>query len=628
MIALSLSSWSVKQRLSVVTATVAAVAGLTTVLTIWGTWSVNRHFNDNDVVLNALTTLVRADGLREQLHFIVYRSAGIAGVGREASPRAAEDIGDEIGRLMRGIASAPLPAELTRQASALAERVSVYTEAAKRAAAFAGVSPEGSDSVIGAVEKLRDDILPLQEKLRADLRERRAAVARNSRFDHYVNSIMGAVLLLVILGCSFLLIRQINHTIAQTTVALNNMPHGLCMFDAKRRLVLCNDRYGEMYGLPAELKREGARHEDLIAHRVSSGLMTEEKYQTAIANKLAELHKLSLTDVSRRIDKLNDGRSICVTRRPMRGGGWVATHEDVTERENFELERGALAAQQARRASVDAAISSFRGRMEGVLETVGASTSTMKSTATDLFRSSEKTSTRAGEMVKASHNTSVNVEDAAIATGQMSRSFTETSRQVSRTTEIVRSAVNKANATSGAFIGLTEAAQKIGDVIKLIQRIAGQTNLLALNATIEAARAGEAGRGFVVVASEVKSLALQTAKATEEISSHIMGVQSSTRAAVEAIQSIETAMGEIEAHASAVAASIEEQSAATGSISGNVANAAEETGKVVAMIDEVASAAIETRSSAERLLSSSQGVDGAIGNMREEVETFLKRVAV
>jgi methyl-accepting chemotaxis protein len=442
------------------------------------------------------------------------------------------------------------------------------------------------------------------------------------------DDVAGSILLLMILGCSFYLVREINRTVAQTTVALNNMPHGLCMFDSKRRLVLCNDSYAEMYRLPPELRKAGATHDAVIAHRVASGLVEEEKYKVTVANKLAELDKLSITEVSRRVDRLEDGRSICVTRRPMPGGGWVATHEDVTERQKFEIERSNLAAQEMRRASIEAAISSFRDRVESVLKTVAASTSTMRSTATDLFRSSEITSARASGMVEASHNTSINVEDAAVATGQMSSSVADTSRQVTRTTEIVRSAVTKAKTTNGAFMGLTEAAQKIGDVIKLIQKIAGQTNLLALNATIEAARAGEAGRGFAVVASEVKSLSLQTAKATEDISSHILGVQASTQAAVDAIRGIEEAMAEIESHASAVAASIEEQSAATNSISGNVATAAQETNKVVAMIDEVASAAIETRTSAELLLTSSHAVEGAIGNMRGEVETFLHSVAV
>ena len=146
-----------------------------------------------------------------------------------------------------------------------------------------------------------------------------------------------------------------------------------------------------------------------------------------------------------------------------------------------------------------------------------------------------------------------------------------------RTTDVVRASVNEAEATNAQIAGLAAAAQKIGDVVKLISDIAGQTNLLALNATIEAARAGEAGRGFAVVASEVKSLAVQTAKATEEIAAQILAVQGSTTSAVDAIRSIAGRMKEISAYTSAVAASIEQQNSATGEISQNVAGAAQGT---------------------------------------------------
>jgi len=440
----------------------------------------------------------------------------------------------------------------------------------------------------------------------------------------------GLAFLLLIVACAFLLIRQIGRAVTQASFALNNMPHGLCMFDAKKRLVLCNDGYAEMYRLPPELRRAGATHDAIIANRIESGLMIAAGQQNdiAVARKLRDLGAMSTTRISSRIDELTDGRSIRVTRKPMAGGGWVATHEDITERQQFEKQRDDLASQESRRKSIDAAISAFRERVESVLKTVADSTSAMKSTATDLFRSSEQTSQRANGMVQASHETSVNVESAASATSEMSISVAEISRQVYQTNDVVRSAVSKAKATNDTFAGLAQAAQKIGDVVRLIQQIAGQTNLLALNATIEAARAGAAGRGFAVVAAEVKSLAVQTASATEEISGQVSAVQASTNGAVEAIRSIEECMGEINTYTTAVAASIEQQNATTGSISGNVANAARETSKVVAMLDEVAGAAVATRASAEIVLTASQAVESAVGNMRGEVEDFLHNVAV
>jgi methyl-accepting chemotaxis protein len=407
---------------------------------------------------------------------------------------------------------------------------------------------------------------------------------------------------------------QIRTQNTRFNAALNNMTQGLCMFDADRRLVVSNEPYARMYALPPELVKVGTHHKTIIANRVSSGILAGENTDTAADLKLAALRTHSTEKTSSRVDKLADGRLIKVTRDPMPGGGWVAIHEDVTD--------------QTRRDSIESTISSFRQRVESVFKTVSDSTFAMKTTATDLLRSSEGTSERANGMVQASRETSTNVDSAAIATKQLSGSVTEISRQVNQTTEAVRSAVSKTMATSHAFVELTNATQKIGDVVKLIQNIAGQTNLLALNATIEAARAGEAGRGFAVVASEVKSLAVQTAKATEVISSQIVAVQASTKGAVDEIQSIEKHMDEISTYAHSVSAAIGQQSETTDTISDNVAGAAQETNKIAAMLGEVASAAISTRASAEIVLTASQAVESAVENMRGEVENFLHKVAI
>jgi methyl-accepting chemotaxis protein len=395
--------------------------------------------------------------------------------------------------------------------------------------------------------------------------------------------------------------------------ALNNMTQGLCMFDADKRLVISNERYASIYALPPELLKPGTSHESIIAHRVSHGILAGEKSGAAVKQKLAALNKHSTGKASSRVDELANGRLIKVTRDPMPLGGWVATHEDVTE--------------QAQRNSIDSAISSFRDRVESVLQTVSDCTTALKSTATDLFGSSEQTSLRAKGIVQASQGASKNVDNAAVATRQMSDSAAKIGQQIERTTNIVRDAVSKVRTTNEEFVGLSNAAQKIGDVTKLIQQISGQTNLLALNATIEAARAGQAGRGFAVVASEVKSLALQTSKATEEVVGQILAVQASTRGAIQAVGSIEECIDEISAHASAVAGSIEEQSAANFEISNNVENAAKETSKIVAVLGEVADAAVATRTSAEIVLTASESVERAIENLRREVESFLGNVA-
>jgi methyl-accepting chemotaxis protein len=395
--------------------------------------------------------------------------------------------------------------------------------------------------------------------------------------------------------------------------ALNNMPQGLCMFDAERRLVVCNERYARMYALPRELLEPGTRHEDIIKHRVEHGILAGEKNDSAVEQKLAALNKHSTEKTSSRFDALADGRVVKVTRDPLPGGGWVATHEDVSE--------------TLRRDSIDSAISAFRHRVESVLKTVRDCAKAMKSTATDLLGSSERASQRANGILQASQQASNSVEHAAVATREMSSSASEIGRQIEKTNQVVRSAVGKVKATNDEFSGLSNAAQKIGDVINLIQQISGQTNLLALNATIEAARAGEAGRGFAVVASEVKSLALQTGKAAEEVVGQISAVQASTGGAINAVSSIEECIREISTVTSSVAGSVEEQRHATLHISNNVANAAQETSKIVLVLGEVVDGAVATRSAAQTVLTASESVETAIENLRGEVESFLGGVA-
>jgi len=230
--------------------------------------------------------------------------------------------------------------------------------------------------------------------------------------------------------------------------------------------------------------------------------------------------------------------------------------------------------------------------------------------------------------VQTSNEAPTNVETAASAADELSNSIAEIGKRLNQTAEVVRVAVDEAQVTNQDIGALAQAAQKIGDVIKLIRNIAGQTNLLALNATIEAARAGESGRGFAVVASEVKSLAVQTAKATEDISSQIVEVQNSTGKAVEAIGRIAHRIEEINNYTSAVAASVQQQSAATGEISQNVASAADGAKLIVTVLSEVAGAATETQQSAQTVLTASESVEKATANLRSEVESFLTKVAV
>ena len=407
---------------------------------------------------------------------------------------------------------------------------------------------------------------------------------------------------------------------ARFTAALNNMSHGLCIFGGDKRLVICNDTYARLYKLPPELLRPGTPHDAIIKHRVTNGILAGETSDNAARQKLTNLNKHSGDQKSARVDQLSDGRMIEVVRQPMLGGGWLATHEDISD-------RAQLASEQARRSVVEGAISTFRTRMESVLKTVSENSRAMKATAAELFTSSEQTSARAEGMVQATQGAAASVGRAAIASNQMAGSVTDISQRVIQANTIVQSAESKVKATSIEFEGLSKAARKIGDVIKLIQTISGQTNLLALNATIEAARAGAAGRGFAVVASEVKALASQTGRAAEEIAGLISAVQASTSGAIQAVGSIEQSIRDISRYTAAVANSADEQSSATSEISANVGNAAKETSKIVAALGAFANAATSTRSSAQVVLSVSESVEGAVQNLHHEVESFLGNVA-
>ena len=410
--------------------------------------------------------------------------------------------------------------------------------------------------------------------------------------------------------------------------ALENLTHGLCMFDGNKRLVICNERYASMYRLPPELAKAGATHEAIIAHRVMKGILKGEKTAGAVTKKLDALEKHSAEKISSRVDELSDGRRIRIVRQPMKDGGWVGTHEDVTDRQQFEQQRETLQAQEIRRVMTENAIAEFRENVEAVLSMVSDSTMAMKSTANALIGSSQDTTRHAEGALRESNEASANVSLVAGSAEELSASISEINLQLAQTTGLVGTAVSNAKATNSQYAGLVQAAQKIGDVVKLIRNIAGQTNLLALNATIEAARAGTAGRGFAVVASEVKSLAVETAKATEEIARHIEAVQQSTNGAVEAVHGIEQSMHEISTRTASAAASILQQNAATAEISHNAANAAGGTSTVVTALAKLSDAAKGTRTAAETVLNQSKSVDTSVGDLRAEIEGFLNKVAV
>jgi methyl-accepting chemotaxis protein len=310
------------------------------------------------------------------------------------------------------------------------------------------------------------------------------------------------------------------------------------------------------------------------------------------------------------------------------GGGWISTHDDITEYKQEAIDRDRLSAQEKRRVVLDSAIENFRDHVEDMLARFGDRAAGLRLTAQELFSAADQASAKAKGAVENSDHASASVQTAAGVTQELSSSIAEISEQLAQTHDLVKSATRETTTTNDEIANLGQAAGKIGAVVKLIQQVAVQTNLLALNATIEAARAGEAGRGFSIVASEVKSLAVQTANSTEEIASQIAAVQMSANKAVEAIRGITARIQEISIHTSRTAAAVEEQDAATGQISANVSSAASVSKEVGTLLGLVAHAVAETQGSAQTVLDASTAVDTLAHELRSEVEGFLKKVAV
>ena len=285
-----------------------------------------------------------------------------------------------------------------------------------------------------------------------------------------------------------------------------------------------------------------------------------------------------------------------------------------------------LAEQVKRQQKIERLTSEFDSKAKAALETVSTAASQMEKTAQGMSATAEQTSQQAATVAAASEEASSNVQTVASAAEELSSSIGEISRQVIDSARISGEAAEEAERTNATVQGLNDAAQKIGDVLDLINDIANQTNLLALNATIEAARAGDAGKGFAVVASEVKTLADQTAKATDQIASQISSMQSETKAAVGAIGHISETIGQINEIATAISSAVEEQTAATSEISNNVQQAASGTQEVSSNISGVTEAASETGQSATQVFTAATQLNKEADSLRSEVEKFLAAV--
>ncbi len=281
---------------------------------------------------------------------------------------------------------------------------------------------------------------------------------------------------------------------------------------------------------------------------------------------------------------------------------------------------------EMRQRQMDEAARDFDSAISNVASAVGNAATGLRQSAETLSHTARETSEQVTNVAAASEEASTNVQTVAAAAEELAASIAEIGRQVSESAKVAAKAVDDAQHTNSQVRGLADAAQKIGDVVKLINDIAGQTNLLALNATIEAARAGDAGKGFAVVASEVKSLATQTARATEDIAAQVSAIQAATSSAVTAIGSISSTIGHINEISTSIASAVEQQGAATKEISRNVQEAARGTTDVSSNITNVSKSAERTGTAAAQVLGATEDLSKQSQTLRQVVDTFIAKM--
>jgi methyl-accepting chemotaxis protein len=295
---------------------------------------------------------------------------------------------------------------------------------------------------------------------------------------------------------------------------------------------------------------------------------------------------------------------------------------EILRKQQQEFE-AAASAQQAERARMAEA---FATRMTQISDGFSSSSGEVASASRNLAATAEETARQAQAVSGAAEEASANVQTVAASTEEMTASVREIASQVAKSASVANTAAAEAARTESDVRALSEAATKIGEVVELINNIAGQTNLLALNATIEAARAGEAGKGFAVVASEVKQLADQTAKATGEISSKINEIQQATNRTVGSIERIVNTVSDIQSISTMISAAIEEQGAATGEIASNTQLAARGTEQVSDNINGVGRSAEMTGSASTQLMSLSDALSGQASELQREVGNFVRQI--
>lgn len=353
----------------------------------------------------------------------------------------------------------------------------------------------------------------------------------------------------------------------------------------------------------------------LLSRSITNPILNLTNTMSAIANKKLD----TIVEGSKRVDEIGDmARAVVVFK------------ENALANVQFKKDKiaaqkaAAVKAQQEREDLAD----SFQNNIMSFIENVGTSCDKMSGSSLALKETASQSKEISHEAQTSSERAAMNVQTVASAAEELSSSITEIGRQVNQSREIVGNVMTNAEETNEIVSELAKAAKEIEHVILLIQDIAEQTNLLALNATIEAASAGDAGRGFAVVASEVKNLASQTSKATDEISSHIGLIQTSTDHTVDAIKKIISTMNQVNEVTTVIATAVKEQGAATGLISQNIQEAATETNHLSESIATVSVSAQEVDVSAQEMYEATGDLNDETKQLHVEVDQFISQIRV